>query len=151
MSVKIEFLAIYVPELKEAEQYYRQLFDMEVITREAEKGNGLWYALPKDKDWEDVERAGIEIGMLALRRDEFVLAMFACPPIPGQLFTIGLSMTGAEIDAIAQRVPEEDILEYCEADILEFRDRYGYPWQLYAVPYQFKSAGEFADRWLELS
>jgi len=150
MPAKIEFLAIYVPDLKQAEQYYGQLFDMEVITREAEKGNGLWYALPKDKGWDEVEKAGMELGMLAMRRDDFVLAMFPCEPIPGQLFTVGLSMAGPELDKIAERVPEDDILEYCESDILEFKDKFGYPWQLYATPYRFKSAGEFAGRWLEL-
>ena len=92
MPAKIDFLAIYVPELKQSEQYYRQLYDMEVITREVERGNGLWYALPKDKGWADAGKVGIEIGILALRREEFVLAMFPCDPIPGQLFTIG---TGA--------------------------------------------------------
>ena len=124
MTATLEFVALFVPDLKRAEEYYRTLFEMEVITREAPREDGYWYALPERKDWQDLENAGIEIGMLAVRRDNFVLALFLSDPVKGQVFAFGLSMTPAQIDSLHSRITMENVLRNEEGSLLHFRDIY---------------------------
>ena len=69
-------------DLRGAEEYYRRLFDFEVVLREGPLEPGgpdaeLWGQLPPDRTWDDAEKAGVEIGMVALERDEVILALFA--------------------------------------------------------------------------
>jgi len=40
-------------------------------------GQEDWATLPLDKGWEDAEAVGTELSMIALRRDDFVLALKA--------------------------------------------------------------------------
>jgi catechol 2,3-dioxygenase-like lactoylglutathione lyase family enzyme len=61
-------LALFVPDLKQAEEYYRDLFEMDVITLEVPQSDGHWYALPTGKDWSDLEKAGISLDTLAWAR-----------------------------------------------------------------------------------
>lgn len=150
MSATLEFIALHVPDLREAETFYRALFEMEVITREAPMEDGAWYALPEDKDWSDLDRAGIELGMLALRRDDFVLALFRGDPVPGQVFALGLSMAPEEIDALHARLAPEAVRQYEQGTLVQFRDSYGYGWQVYDSPYEFQSTGYITGRWLSL-
>ena len=89
MGGSIRHIALFVPDLREAEEYYQSLFGMELIGREAELEDGLWYTLPLDKSWDDAEAAGIELGMLALRKGEIVLALFSGDAPQGQVFAIG--------------------------------------------------------------
>jgi hypothetical protein len=65
---------------------------MELIGREAELEDGLWYTLPHDKNWKDAEAAGIEQDMLALRKGDIVLALFPGLEKAGQVFAIGLKL-----------------------------------------------------------
>ena len=74
MNCSLRHIALFVPDLRAAERYYRSVFDMELIGREAELEDGLWYTLPFDKGWDEAESAGIELGMVGLRKDEFALA-----------------------------------------------------------------------------
>ena len=150
MTANLEFIALFVPDLKQAESYYRDLFEMEVITRETTCSDGQWAAVPPGKDWSDLEKAEINLLMLALRCDDFVLALFQGEPVVGQIFTIGLSMTGEEIAIIKDRVPVNDIVQYEEGHMLQFRDVHHIFWQIYASPYQFQSMGETTGRWLDL-
>jgi hypothetical protein len=76
-EIRCSHVAITVPALEEAEAYYRTLFDMEVVTREAAEGRQL----PRDKSWKDAHASGIDLYMVALRRGEFVLALFNEGPV----------------------------------------------------------------------
>lgn len=69
-------LAVFVSDLRRAEQYYQDLFRMELIGREAEGEDGETYALPPNRGWEEAEEAGIQLSLVALRRDEVILALF---------------------------------------------------------------------------
>ena len=71
----IRHIAMVVPDLKEAEEYYQFLFGMELLGRETKLEDGKWYQLPLNKSWEDSDAAGIEIRMLALRRGNIVIAL----------------------------------------------------------------------------
>ena len=50
--------------------------------------------------WEDAERAGIELAMVALKRDEFVLALFRGAPKPGTVSEICFGLAADEIDTV---------------------------------------------------
>ena len=70
MNSSLRHIALFVPDLRTAEHCYQSIFDMELIGREAELADGLWYSLPFDKDWDEAEAAGIELGMVGLRKDD---------------------------------------------------------------------------------
>ena len=84
MKSSVRHIALFVPDLRAAESYYQSIFDMEIIGREAELADGEWYTLPFDKGWDEAEAAGVELGMVALRKDEFGLALFRGDAPPGR-------------------------------------------------------------------
>ena len=76
MNRYLRHIALVVPDLREAEEYYQSLLQTELMGCETELGDGLWYTLPAGKNWDDAEAAGIELGMPALRKGDIVLAFF---------------------------------------------------------------------------
>lgn len=150
MNISVRHIALFVPDLRSAERYYRSIFDMELVGREAELPDGEWYTLPFDKGWDDAEAAGIELGMLALRKDEFGLALFRGDEPAGQIYLIGLKMPVEEIARVRARLPEDTHISKDALDSLEFRDTYLITWQIVLPETEFRTAGEFANRWLKL-
>jgi catechol 2,3-dioxygenase-like lactoylglutathione lyase family enzyme len=150
MTSYLRHIALVVPDLRQAEAYYQSLFQMELIGREAELDDGQWYTLPYDKGWENVEAAGIELGMLALRKGDIVLAFFPGPQPSGQVFAIGLAMPQEQVAEVKKRLPAdaEVILDHPEQ--FNFRDRYGIYWQLVPPGMAFLMNGDTAGRWLEV-
>jgi catechol 2,3-dioxygenase-like lactoylglutathione lyase family enzyme len=150
-SPRASHVAITVPELEQAEAYYQALFDMEVVTRE-ELGPDGDRQLPRDKDWSDARRAGIDLYMVALRREGFVLALFdEASPFIGELelppyrpLFIGLDMPADEIARVRARLPGEDWDEESGG----FRDRYGVGWQFGNGT--FSGTGDRIGRWLKI-
>ena len=149
MNISIRHIALFVPDLRAAERYYQSVFDMELIGREAELADGLWYTLPFDKGWDEAEAAGIELGMLLLRKDEFGLGLFRGDAPPGQVYVIGLKMPIDEIARVRARLPEDTQVSEDAPDYLEFRDPYQITWQI-MLSSKFSTAGDFANRWLKL-
>lgn len=80
--VTVGHIALFVPDLRKAENFYKYVFGMQLLMREAVLDDHKWYTLPKDKGWDDAVAAGIELGMTALRRDAFNLALFQGKPVP---------------------------------------------------------------------
>jgi len=150
MRGSLRHIALFVPDLQEAEEYYRSLFAMELIGREAEREDGLWYTLPFEQGWDDASAAGIVLDMVALRRGEIVLALFAGDAPPGQVFAIGISLPPEEIAAVRARLPGVAEPDRDEPDGLEFLDPYQITWQISAPGDRFRTAGDIAGRWLEL-
>jgi catechol 2,3-dioxygenase-like lactoylglutathione lyase family enzyme len=150
LTTALRHVALFVPNLQAAEAYYRRLFAMEIVGREAQIGDGLWYALPADKGWDDARAAGIELGMIALRQDAFVLALFAGDPQPSQLYMIGLSMSPEEIAGVRVRLPENVAVLDDRPGALTFQDRYTIGWQLYTTGAEFRNSGESGGRWLDV-
>ncbi len=150
MASSLRHIALAVPDLREAEAYYQSVFGMELIGREAELEDGLWYTLPLDKGWDDARAAGIDLGMLTLRKGEIVLALFSGDAPQGQVFAIRLAMSPEEIAKIRSRLPSDAEVGMDEPDGLEFRDPYKIIWQLSVPGGGFRTAGDFAGRWLEL-
>ena len=106
--------------------------------------------LPFDKGWSDAETAGIDLGMTALRKGDVVLALFAGDVPRGQVFAIGLAMSPDEIGEIRSRLPADVAVAVDKPHLLEFRDRYGIAWQISLPGNAFRTAGDFAGRWLEI-
>ena len=150
MNSSLRHIALFVPDLRTAEHYYQSIFDMELIGREAELADGLWYTLPFDKGWDEAEAAGIELGMLALRKDGFGLALFRGDAPPGQVYVIGLRMPIEEIARVRARLPRDTQVLEDKPDYLEFRDPYLITWQIMFPGCKFSTAGVFANRWLKL-
>ena len=150
MNSSLRHIALFVPDLRTAERYYQSIFDMELIGREAELADGLWYTLPFDKGWDEAEAAGIELDMLGLRKDEFGLALFRGDAPPGQVNVIGLRMPIDEIARVRTRLPGDTQVLEDEPDYLEFRDPYQITWQIMLPESKFSTAGDIANRWLKL-
>ncbi len=150
MAIRFRHIALVTPGLRAAEEYYQAIFAAELIGREARLSDGLWYTMPFDKDWDDADKAGIDIGMVALRRDEMVLALFAGEPCSTQLLFIGVSMEPGQIGLLRSRLPRATEVTMDESSALEFRDRYGVRWQVSDSASRFRTSGDVAQRWLEL-
>ena len=148
--INIRHIAIFVPDLQAAEAYYRSLFEMELIGREAQLDDGWWYTLPFDKSWEDAAAAGVELGMVALRNGAFTLALFQGDAPRGQLFAIGLALSEEDIARVRTRLPDDAERLEDSTITLTFRDRYRIMWQLSIPTNEFRTAGDFAGRWLHL-
>ena len=149
MIKAVSHIALFVPDLYEAEKFYQKLFDMELIGREVEKEDGLWYTLSFDKGWEDVKASGIKLDMTALRKGGLVLALFRGDRDPGQVFAIGLSGTPGDIKTIHAKLTPDIKIDVYQPNRIEFVDPYHITWQIALNPI-FDTAGHFAKRWLEL-
>lgn len=151
--MRFRHVALFVGgDLRAAEAYYAGLFDMEVALREgpiaAGPHAGGWGQLPPDRGWDDAERAGVEIGMVALERDEVTLPLFAAEPTGERFYAIGLVMTADDIEAVGDRLTDETIEDH-QDEWLAFVDRYGVRWQLTtAAP--FHGSGDISGIWLEV-
>ena len=150
MNSALRHIALVVPDLRDAERYYQTVFGMALIGREAELPDGLWYTLPFDQSWDEAKAAGIEIDMLALRKDRFVLALFRGDPVKGQVPFIGLEMPAEEIAKVRARLPQGAQSNEGSPNSLEFQDPYQITWQLSAPGNEFRTSGDWANRWLKL-
>jgi catechol 2,3-dioxygenase-like lactoylglutathione lyase family enzyme len=146
----VRHIALVVPNLREAEEYYQSVFQMQLIGREAELDDGQWYTLPPGKGWADAEAAGIELGMLALRKGDIVLALFPGPHTPGQVYAIGLALPLEQTSEVRNRLPPDAEVIVDQREQFNFRDRYGILWQLVPPRDEFLMNGDSADRWLEV-
>jgi len=150
MNSSLRFVALVVADLRAAEHYYRSLFDMELIGREAELADGLWYTLPFDKGWDEAVAAGIELDTLALRKDQFDLVLMKGDAPAGQVSVIGITMPTEEVAGVRARLPKEAEVSKGAPDYLEFRDAYQIIWQIEDSAATFRTNGDFANRWLKL-
>ena len=150
MTSYLRHIALVVPNLREVEEYYQFLFQMELIGREAELDDGQWYTLPVGKGWEDAEAAGIELKMLALRKGDVVLALFSGPHLSGQVYAIGLAMPQEQVAEVRNQLPPDAEVILDQSGQFNFRDRYGIIWQLVPPGDEFLMNGDTASRWLEL-
>lgn len=144
-------IALYVPDLRAAENFYQDLFEMQLLMREAKLADGQWYTLPPEKEWEDAWQAGFALDMITLQRGAFVLALFQGRPSPQTtVLEIGVHMAAEEIAAVRQRLPETTERVHHEYGDLLFDDPYGYRWHLRPTGERFQSNGESSGRWLKV-
>ena len=150
MKSSVRHIALFVPDLRSAERYYRSIFDMDLVGREAELADGEWYTLPFDKGWDKADAAGIELGMVFLRKDDFGLGLFRGDGTAGQIYLIGLKMPMEEIAKVRARLPKDTQISKDRPDSLEFTDPYLITWQIVLPESDFRTPGDFANRWLKL-
>ncbi len=148
-------VALRVQRLRDAETFYRRLFALEVAFREAPTQDG-WDTLPGWADWDDAERAGHELGLVMLHRDEFRLALEAAESVAtdGQLSHLGVYVDDQEL----RRLREAAASAGCEIVVdreraLVIDDPFGIRWELNTFPYDDPpslSTGARLGRWLDV-
>lgn len=151
--MRTKHVALQVPDLERAEGFYRDVFDLEVVTREALSTGNLaddvaWAQLPPWATWEDARLAGVEVQMVGLRRGELLLALFPGDPRPGTVFLIAIHATGEEIASVRGRLPDPTPVEVDRDGALTFLDPFGFRWQLCGPG--FAGPGDAHGRWVEL-
>jgi len=148
MTFVCEYIALCVPDLRAAEGFYRRAFAMDLLFRESEREDGTWQTLRADLDWDDVDARGIDVEMVALRRDAVALALFHGTPAPGTLFEISIGVTPKEADAIRARLGAEATVLESTPEWLRFQDPFGFRWAVQPHDAVFRSSGEIAGRWI---
>jgi hypothetical protein len=119
---------------------------MELLFREG-RLRGSWGTLPPDKNWDDAEHAQVDLEMVALRRGDFVLAIFQGDPQPGTVLEICLGLSDPEIDELTAGLPDGvELVD--EEGTLKLEDAFGYRWTLETTEAPFVSYGERLGRWL---
>lgn len=157
--MRTKHVALHVPDLQRAEEFYRHVFDLEVVTREAivtreapASGNLAadleWAQLPHTATWEQARLGGIEVQMVGLRRGELLLALFPGDPQPGTVFLIAIVADGEEIATVRRHLPDATPIEVDQATALTFLDPFGFRWQLCGPG--FSGPGDAHGRWLEM-
>ena len=149
MPLVCRYLALCVPELRPAEAFYCSALGMDVLFRETER-SGEWWTLPADQGWEEAGAAGVEVGMVALRRDELVLALFPGAPGPGTVHEICLGLEPEDVDRLRGRLPAAAEVVEQRHGFVRFVDPFGFRWVVQDLRLAFRSSGEIAGRRLEL-
>jgi len=152
----VTHVALRVERLREAETFYRGLFALEVAFREAETPDG-WSTLPESADWDDAERAGIDLGLVMLYQGGLRLALEAADAVAedGQLSHVGVFVDEDELTRLRRGAADlgcEIVLDRAQA--LTFNDPFGVRWELNSFPYDDPptlSTGARAGRWLDVA
>jgi catechol 2,3-dioxygenase-like lactoylglutathione lyase family enzyme len=145
-------IALTVTPLRQAEEYYRTLFGLEVAFREAETPGG-WYTLPSEAGWDDAEAAGIRLGLCSLHRDAFTLALEDGPSSAGgRLSHIGIQVDTQELERLRTVVFDVSHVVQDTPGLLVFDDAYGVRWEVTTSSYDDPrrlSTGVRLGRWLD--
>ena len=149
MSFALKYVALYVPDLRAAEDFYRAVFAMTRLFRESARDDGTWCTIRPEVDWDDAESAGITIDMVALRREAFVLALFRGEPQPGTVFELCVALPADEIGAVHARLPRAATVIESQPNNLRFEDPFGFRWAVQQDDAEFRSSGEIAGRWVD--
>jgi catechol 2,3-dioxygenase-like lactoylglutathione lyase family enzyme len=145
----VKYLALYVPDLERAEAFYTRAFAMEILFRESER-DGEWWTLPAEKGWSEARAAGVEVHMVALRRDDLVLALFTGAPARGSVHEICLGLAVDEVDRLGLNVDEAVTVPERSPGFVRFDDPFGFRWVLQDPGASFRSSGDIAGRWLDV-
>jgi catechol 2,3-dioxygenase-like lactoylglutathione lyase family enzyme len=147
--VAFKHIGIRVPNMRKAEEHYREIFAFEVIGRESLQDDGRWYSVPHGKGWKEIEAAGVDIMWIGLRRDDIRIALFPGDPEPERsLFCFGLTLTPDEVAEIRSRLPETLTIEVDTEKELTFVDDFGFRWQCFGS--DLSTAGDLRGDWLDL-
>ncbi len=149
----VHYIALRVPDLRVAEEYYCTLFAAQVAFREAKAADG-WGTLPPWASWADADAAGITLQLCMVVREGLRLAL---APIAEEIEGRG------RVDHINVEVDTDDLRDLRERSnalhcsvlldrptVLTFDDRYGIRWELTTAEDQ-GSNGENLGRWLNVT
>ncbi len=121
-----------VPDLAEAERYYRELFEMAVLFREGVL-DGRRGTVPDGVNWATATAHGVEPHRSVLGRDEIAIALAAssgAEPSPGGHIAIAIDLV--DLGPLTRRAASMGCgVEERETGAL-ITDRYGREWELTA-------------------
>ena len=147
----VTHVAILVPDLVDAEEFYSQLFDTNVNYRQTTI-DGEWFTLEEGMDWPIAEEAGYEPRMSFIQRDDFFLALTAASesddPDQAQYYHIGLQMSEKELDTFLHRSEQLgcEIL-YRQNGGAMIEDVFGFEWDI-DVEWSSKDSGTPRGPWI---
>ena len=148
----LHHLVLKVPDLPEAEAFYRDLFDLDVLFREGTKGE-TFGKVPDHLDWPEAVERDVEPGMSFLGRDAFALALvegdaYGEGDVNGnrdgdagdgngnadasRLDHVALALDPEDRDAVRDRADELDCEYEEKGDAVFVTDHYGVEWELNA-------------------
>lgn len=133
---RLYHLALAVPDLAAAEDYYRELFEMAVSFRDG-RNDGRYGKLPDGIDWETAMAHDVDPGRSVLQREEFVLALTERPDAdpPTRLDRVALRIELSDLGPIANRAASMGCgVEEQESGAV-ITDRYGVEWLVTAEPF----------------
>lgn len=139
-------------ELREAETFYRELFDMDVAFRETMTENG-WATLPDEDGWDFAERHQMRVGLVMLCRGGFAIDLEARPvPDAGGRFShTGIEVSDEELERLRDKASKINCtVTHNSKPILVFDDPYGMRWEFTTLKYaepKGLSAGSREGRW----
>jgi catechol 2,3-dioxygenase-like lactoylglutathione lyase family enzyme len=148
VSFSCRYLATYVSDLEAAEAFYTSVFDLGLLFRESRQNDESWHTLRDDLGWDEIYRRGIHVDMVALERDEFVLALLEGRPREGTLYEICVAVEAPEVEATRGRLPDHVAVEEFAPGWLRFIDPFGFRWTVRDRDVPFRSSGDIAERWL---
>ena len=126
----LHHVVLRVPDLPEAELYYRDLLGLDVLFREGSLDDE-YGTLPEGMGWPDAVAAGVDPGMTFLNRDALSLALLVAETTgQGRLDHIALSVSREDRDAIHERADDLDCEYEAKSGALFLTDRYGVEWEL---------------------
>jgi hypothetical protein len=97
--------------------------------------------------WDEAAARDMQPDMVALARDDFVLALFRGAPQQGTVVELGLGISREELGGLRARLPRG--LEVAESpNAISFDDPFGFHWLVKSSEVPFSSSGESAGRWL---
>jgi catechol 2,3-dioxygenase-like lactoylglutathione lyase family enzyme len=149
-------VALRVARLREAEEFYRTLFGLDVAFREAETPEG-WATLSATAEWDEAERAGIELELVMLYRDGLRLALEAADSVAldGQLSHVGVFVDEDELGRLRAAAADAGCrIASDRQQALIFDDPFGVRWEVNTFPYEDPpslSTGARTGHWLEVT
>ncbi|MFC4407057.1 VOC family protein [Haloarchaeobius iranensis] len=134
----LHHLVLLVDDLPVAEDYYRELFDLERRFREGYR-DGEPGTVPDHLTWPEAIAAGIDPSMSFLGRDGFFLAVAEPDAAPddgtGRVDHVALSVSPATFEAVAARAEDAGAtVEHNAHHHCAFTGRYDVEWELNAKP-----------------
>jgi len=147
-------IALILTPLRQAEEFYRTLFALDVAFRETEITDG-WYTLPADASSDDAEAAGIHVGLCSLHRDAFTLALEdGSSSEGGRLSHVGVQVDAQDLESLRTVAPTLGCQVVQDGPtILVFDDPYGVRWEMTTISYDDPrrlSTGARTGRWLNI-
>lgn len=128
----VTHIAVCVPgSLREAEDFYRHLLDLEVSWREPVPDGAPW-----DLPWDDFQPTDEPPNIVLLHSGALRLAVVAADspaePTRRPVDHVGLQVTGDQLRRIRTRAKDANfqVLYEREDEVFDFLDRYGVEWEL---------------------
>lgn len=148
----INHIGLRVRDLREAEAFYCDLFDLSVAFREAELTDG-WATLPEHAGWDDAVATGITLDLTVLKNGGFHLALRraeAVVPAVSGLDHVAVEVDLEALEALRARAEQLGCRRVADSPRLcLFEDPLGVTWEI-TLGGEGRSTGSSKGRWLKV-